>query len=120
MTITPADRRLTGIRTVAARQAAIDRRVRGVGGAGGGRDRLARIPAYTGGRVEDLMVNYTGQKVAAGDELAKLYAPDLYAAQTELLTLKQTRGSAGGRSRLADVRDRMISGTGERAWLNWA
>ena len=57
--------------------------------------RLARIPAYTGGRVEDLMVNYTGQKVAAGDELAKLYAPDLYAAQTELLTLKQTRGSAG-------------------------
>ena len=42
----------------------------------------ARFPA----RIDELFVNYTGIPVAKGDHLAKVYSPDLLAAQRELLT----------------------------------
>lgn len=41
----------------------------------------ARFPA----RIEELYVNFTGMRVKAGEHLAKVYSPDLLAAQRELL-----------------------------------
>ena len=42
----------------------------------------ARFPA----RIEELYVNFTGIRVQAGEHLAKVYSPELLAAQRELLT----------------------------------
>jgi len=45
---------------------------------------IARITARFAGRIEKLMVNFTGQKVQEGQVLAKIYAPELVTAQREL------------------------------------
>ncbi|PCE64359.1 efflux RND transporter periplasmic adaptor subunit [Sediminicola luteus] len=50
--------------------------------------------SFLSGRIESLNVNYTGEKVNKGQLLAKVYSPELYAAQQELLTassLKETQ-----------------------------
>ena len=41
----------------------------------------ATITAYVDGRVEELLVDFTGAKVKRGDPMAVLYSPDLYADQ---------------------------------------
>jgi len=50
--------------------------------------------AHLPGRIEELMVNFTGEKVHKGQILALIYSPDLVTAQQELLEaakMKQTQ-----------------------------
>ena len=50
--------------------------------------------SYFSGRIEKLNVNFTGEKIRKGQLLATVYAPELYAAQQELITavsLKETQ-----------------------------
>lgn len=47
--------------------------------------RRATITARVKGRLDKLLVNFTGQKVKQGDPLALIYSPDLLVAQEELL-----------------------------------
>lgn len=42
--------------------------------------------SYFSGRIEQLKINYTGEKVRKGQLLATIYSPELYAAQQELIT----------------------------------
>ncbi len=46
---------------------------------------------HVAGRVEELFVNYTGEAVHKGQELARLYAPELVTAQEELLQAARVR-----------------------------
>lgn len=43
------------------------------------------LVAHTAGRIESLAVHSVGETVAAGQSIARLYSPALYAAQEELL-----------------------------------
>ncbi|MCY2929081.1 MAG: efflux RND transporter periplasmic adaptor subunit [Planctomycetota bacterium] len=54
--------------------------------------RQATITARVKGRLDKLLVNYTGQKVVKGDPLALIYSPDLLVAQQELLTAVKAAG----------------------------
>lgn len=45
---------------------------------------IAELTARYPGRIEKLMVNFTGQKVRKGQVLAKIYSPELVTAQREL------------------------------------
>lgn len=45
---------------------------------------IAELTARYPGRIEKLMVNFTGQKVKKGQVLAKIYSPELVTAQREL------------------------------------
>lgn len=47
--------------------------------------------SYFEGRVEQLYVNFEGQKIRKGQKLATLYSPELVAAQQELLTAASIR-----------------------------
>ena len=49
--------------------------------------------AYFAGRIENLNVNFTGEKVNRGQLLATIYSPELVAAQQELLTASKLKGS---------------------------
>ncbi|OAB79721.1 efflux RND transporter periplasmic adaptor subunit [Cochleicola gelatinilyticus] len=49
--------------------------------------------SYFDGRIERLHVNYEGQKVNRGQSLATIYAPNLVAAQQELLTTASLKES---------------------------
>ena len=60
--------------------------------------RIAQVTAYTGGRIEKLFANFTGDSVRRGEAVATIYSPDLYATQQEyLLALanRQRMRSAG-------------------------
>ncbi len=41
--------------------------------------------AHVGGRIERLLVNFTGERVRAGQTIATVYSPELLAAQQELI-----------------------------------
>ncbi len=44
------------------------------------------ITAWVPGRIDTLFVNFTGDLVTVGEPLVSLYSPELYSAQTELLS----------------------------------
>lgn len=52
---------------------------------------IAEVAARFGGRIEQLFVNYTGQKVERGQKLATIYSPELLSAQKELLEAFKTK-----------------------------
>jgi Cu(I)/Ag(I) efflux system membrane fusion protein len=43
------------------------------------------IPAHVPGRIEKLLVNFTGEEVRQGQAIAQIYSPELVTAQKELL-----------------------------------
>lgn len=47
--------------------------------------RISKLTARFSGRIEKLLVNFTGQKVRKGQVLATIYSPDLVTAQHELV-----------------------------------
>ncbi len=47
--------------------------------------RLGTISAWMAGRIDRLYVSYTGAFVKKGQEMAEIYSPELYAAQSELI-----------------------------------
>ncbi|MDX1543383.1 MAG: efflux RND transporter periplasmic adaptor subunit [Christiangramia sp.] len=49
--------------------------------------------SHVGGRIENLAVTYTGERVNRGQLLATIYSPDLVAAQQELLTASRLKES---------------------------
>lgn len=49
--------------------------------------------AYIPGRIEKLMVNFTGEMIAKGQPLALIYSPELVTAQQELLEAAKTKQS---------------------------
>ncbi|MEK6372241.1 MAG: efflux RND transporter periplasmic adaptor subunit [Acidobacteriota bacterium] len=58
--------------------------------------RLAQVTAYTGGRIERLFVNFTGDTVTRGRTVATIYSPDLYATQREYLVALRSQPAALG------------------------
>ncbi len=50
--------------------------------------RIATIAARVAGRVDKLFVDFTGERVTEGEELALIYSPELISAQQELLQSK--------------------------------
>ncbi|QDV78332.1 Cation efflux system protein CusB precursor [Planctomycetes bacterium K2D] len=99
-------RRILGIRTATATSGEVYRTIRTVGEIDYDQQRVATIAAYVDGRLEELYAEYVGVKVAKGDDLAVLYSPQLYSAQVEFLSSRETpalNAIAGGSDRLSEV-----------------
>ena len=86
VTIEPAARRLVGIQTATSKMGNVRRTIRTIGSIDFDESRLSTIAAYVDGRLEKLYANYVGVRVSAGDDLALIYSPQLYSAQTEFVT----------------------------------
>jgi Cu(I)/Ag(I) efflux system membrane fusion protein len=50
---------------------------------------LKTVTAWTGGRIDRLFVNTTGEKVKGGQTIATLYSPEVFAAHQDLITAKK-------------------------------
>lgn len=50
---------------------------------------LKTVTAWTGGRIDRLRVNVTGTRVRAGQPIATLYSPEIFAAHQDLLVAKR-------------------------------
>jgi len=58
--------------------------------------KIAALTARYPGRIENLSINYTGQKVRKGQVLAKIYSPQLVTAQRELFEALKFKESNPG------------------------
>ncbi len=57
---------------------------------------IRTITTWMPGRIERLYVDFTGTRVQKGDHLFKIYSPELYSAQEELIqALKQFKSGSG-------------------------
>jgi Cu(I)/Ag(I) efflux system membrane fusion protein len=79
-------RQRIGVRTAAATRQKLELRIRAVGKVQYDETRLSDVNLRMSGWVQRLAVNQTGQSVARGQTLFRLYSPELYAAQLEHLT----------------------------------
>ncbi|MCA9159275.1 MAG: efflux RND transporter periplasmic adaptor subunit [Planctomycetales bacterium] len=86
VTIEAAARRLVGIQTAMSKLGEMTRTIRTIGSIDFDESRLSTISAYIDGRLEKMYANYVGVKVTEGDDLALIYSPQLYSAQTEFVT----------------------------------
>ena len=86
VTIEPSARRLVGIQTAMSKMGQVTRTIRTIGSIDFDESRLSTISAYIDGRLEKMYADYVGVEVNKGDDLALIYSPQLYSAQTEFVT----------------------------------
>ena len=86
VTIEAAARRLVGIQTAMSKMGHVTRTIRTIGSIDFDESRLSTISAYIDGRLEEMYADYVGVRVSEGDDLALIYSPQLYSAQTEFIT----------------------------------
>ncbi|QDV23348.1 efflux RND transporter periplasmic adaptor subunit [Aureliella helgolandensis] len=94
VTIEASARRLVGIQTAQSKLGDMTRTIRTIGSIDFDESRLSTISAYTDGRLEKMYADYVGVKVSEGDDLALLYSPQLYTAQTEYVTSLESHASS--------------------------
>ncbi len=92
-----------GVRTTAVERRDLTRSVRAVGRVAYDERRVAHVHTKVQGWVEQLFVDYVGQRVQRGEPLLEIYSPELVATQEELLLAARYRDATGG-SPFDDVR----------------
>ena len=111
LTLSSEQRVLANVKTVQVAVTVTDTEVMTTGRVTFDERRVAQVTSYTAGRIEQLLVNFTGESVVRGQAVATIYSPDLYATQQEyLLALanRQRMNSVGfvqARSAAADLVD---------------
>lgn len=98
---------LAGVTFAVAREAPVERTVRAVAMAVPNERGLTIVNARVSGWVEELYAEETGRFVRRGEPLLELYAPELVAAQEELLLARRLAGVTGGDSIVAAARRRL-------------
>jgi Cu(I)/Ag(I) efflux system membrane fusion protein len=81
--------------------------------------RRATIAARFKGRLDELMVNFVGQRVKQGDPVASIYSPDLLVAQEELLTAVKAQGQQDSASPAARQMRQMLVDTARNKLQLW-
>lgn len=73
--------------------------------------RLREVTSWVPGRIDDLLIQETGARVRAGQAIATLYSPDLYAAHQDLLIARaqadRLADNAPAQAALASARERL-------------
>ncbi|MCA9549613.1 MAG: efflux RND transporter periplasmic adaptor subunit [Myxococcales bacterium] len=79
---------------------------------------LRTVTAWTGGRIDHLQVNVTGERVRAGQVVATLYSPEVFAAHQDLLAAKrQTERLAEGTDSARQAANAALEAARERLRL---
>ncbi len=85
-------RQLLGIRTVPVSRTRLQKTIRTVGLVSADEKRASQVHVKFEGFIEQIFVNYVGQKVQKGQPLFTIYSQDLLAAQHEYLASKAALG----------------------------
>jgi len=96
--IDPTTMQNIGVRTAIAQARPIARRIRTVGVIAYDERRITEVQTKVEGWIEQLLVDFTGQKVEQDDLLVKLYSPELVSAQEEYLVALDARDKPGRRT----------------------
>lgn len=104
--------KLAEIETVPVERRPAEAVLRIVGSVAFDETRMSEITSWVPGRIERLLVNFTGAAVRRGDPLAEIYSPSLVSAQEELVQAKRAydaapEGDSSARSTLGAVREKL-------------
>ena len=94
ITIDAARRQEIGIRTAAVQVRDLSATVRAVGRVAYDESRQAEVALKFSGWVRDLLVDFTGRPVRAGDVLFTAYSPELWSAQQEYIEALRAAGDS--------------------------
>jgi Cu(I)/Ag(I) efflux system membrane fusion protein len=83
--VTPRQIQLSGVNVTPVKKRHLSREIDTYGVIDYDETRLAVVPAWVGGRIDKLHIDFTGVKVHKGHALAHLYSPDLISAEKEYL-----------------------------------
>jgi membrane fusion protein, copper/silver efflux system len=89
VTMTEQGIKLSGVQVVEAVQEKIQRVLRTVGLVVPDETRIHRVQTKTGGWVETLLINYTGQLVKKGSPILSMYSPELLSSQEEFIKTRK-------------------------------
>ena len=93
--ISPAQIQRFGITFAVAEERTLESQIRTVGIVEIDETRLVEVATKFPGYVERLYADYTGKTVEAGSPLLDIYAPDLVAAQEEILLARRLQAAVG-------------------------
>jgi len=108
VSISPTQRVMANVKTMRVAAATSSTEVVTTGRVTFDERRLAQVTAYTGGRIEQLFVNFTGDSVTRGRTVATIYSPDLYAAQREYLVALRSQPAALAQELAESSRRRLL------------
>lgn len=91
ITLTENARKLAGITVEPVKRLDVSVETRMVGKVDYDETRVRTITAWTGGRVVEMYVDYTGDLVKKGQPMVSLYSPELLTAQAELIQAVKAR-----------------------------
>lgn len=106
--ISPIERVLANVAPVPVGRTDLTTDVRAFGRVVWDETSYATIPAWVGGRIDELYVEETGTEVERGQRLLAIYSPDLLAAQEEYLVILQSGGLNEGLIEPAERRLRLL------------
>lgn len=95
VSLTPAQVRQFGITFASVEERSLESRVRTVGVIEADETRLVEVTTKFPGYVDRLYADFTGRTVEAGSTLLDVYAPELVAAQEEVLLARELQESLG-------------------------
>ena len=91
VSLSPTQRVMANVATVAAKQATLNREINAVGIVQFDQSRQTKVTAWIAGRIDKLHVDTVGSFVTKDRPVAELYSPDLLATQQEYLLAVRSR-----------------------------
>jgi len=91
VSLSPTQRVMANVATVAAKQATLHKEINAVGIVQFDQSRQAKVTAWIAGRIDQLHVNKVGDVVSKDKPVAEIYSPDLVATQQEYLLAVKSR-----------------------------
>ena len=112
--IEPAARRLANISTSQVGYEPVETVLETIGAIAIDESRMATIPSYIDGRIEELYADYTGVIVAKGDHLAVVYSPELHSAQVEYLESRKALENASTLEAVRTAQQKLFDSSRQR------
>jgi Cu(I)/Ag(I) efflux system membrane fusion protein len=109
VTLTPASASVIGVATSPVRVAPLERSIRVSGIIDDDETRHRILSARVPGRIEKLFINQVGIEVVSGQELAKIYSPDMLTAQRVYLENLRVGAGAVSASIINTSREKLLA-----------
>ncbi len=93
--LSPEEEQRVGIEVTEARKQTLRREILAVGKVEEAETQIATISARVGGRIDRLLVNFTGQRVSRGQAIASIYSPEVVASGEEYKLALESRARLG-------------------------
>jgi len=91
VSLSPTQRIMANVATVAVKQSTLNKEINAVGIVQYDQSRQAKVTAWIAGRIDQLHVNTVGAFVSKDKPVAEIYSPDLLATQQEYLLAVRSR-----------------------------